>query len=149
MKIMGVGRRCHVPIHAPTPPIWEVSAAGQVADFFSDLARPVHHPVTEMGATGHDEPAARERGVAHPRGSAGATRVERPRPAPAPPPGARGSHCLRFTREGHAQARPLFERAVELDPNYAEAYALLGVSYGVEYGSGGTSIRTCRASRSR
>lgn len=86
-----------------------------------------------MGATGHDESVARERGVAHPRGSAGGTRVERPRPAPAPPPGARGSHFLRFTREGHAQARPLFERAMELDPNYAEAYALLEVSYGVEY----------------
>ncbi len=63
----------------------------------------------------------------------GGTRVERPRSAPAPPPGARGSHFLRFTRNGHAQARPLFERAMELDPNYAQAYALLGVSYGVEY----------------
>ncbi len=86
-----------------------------------------------MGATGHDEPVARERGVAHPRGSAGGTRVERPRPAPAPPPGARGSHFLRFTREGHAQARPLFDEGDGPGINYAEVYALLRVSYGVEY----------------
>ena len=49
------------------------------------------------------------------------------------PPSARGSHFLRLIREGHAQARPLFERAMELNPNDGETYALLGVSYGVEY----------------
>ncbi len=66
-----------------------------------------------------------------------ALEIRNPSGAPSPiassAPGARGSHFLRFIREGHAQARPLFERAMELDPNYAEAYALLGVSYGVEY----------------
>ena len=100
-----------------------------------------------MVATGHDDPVARERLTQGDR--LGGTRVERPRPAPAPPPGASGSPFLCFIRDGHAQARSLFEWAIELGPNYAEAYALLGVSYGVEYGSGGTSIRTCRASRSR
>ncbi len=51
---------------------------------------------------------------------------------------------FRFTREGHAQARPLFERAMELDPNYAEAYALLGVSYGVECMAPPGDLRTAR-----
>ena len=33
----------------------------------------------------------------------------------------------RFTKEGNAQARQMFEQAVALDPQYAEAYAHLGV----------------------
>jgi hypothetical protein len=33
------------------------------------------------------------------------------------------------TKEGNAKARALFEKAIELDPNYAEAYALLGLNY--------------------
>ncbi len=56
-----------------------------------------------------------------------------PSPIASSAPGARGSHFFRFIREGHAQARPLFERAMELNPNDGETYALLGVSYGVEY----------------
>jgi TolB-like protein/DNA-binding winged helix-turn-helix (wHTH) protein len=38
-------------------------------------------------------------------------------------------YFLRFTKEGTAQARPLFEQAIVLDPQYAEAYAYLGWTY--------------------
>ncbi len=42
----------------------------------------------------------------------------------------RGSEqFLRLTKETHAQARQMFERAVELDPQYAEAYQALGYTY--------------------
>jgi tetratricopeptide (TPR) repeat protein len=36
---------------------------------------------------------------------------------------------LRFTKEANAQARQLFEKALTLDPQYAEAYAQLGFTY--------------------
>jgi adenylate cyclase len=36
---------------------------------------------------------------------------------------------LRATKEAHAQARQMFEKAVALDPQYAEAYAWLGWTY--------------------
>jgi adenylate cyclase len=39
----------------------------------------------------------------------------------------------RFTKEGNAQARPLFEKAIELDPQYAEAVARLGLTYYLEW----------------
>jgi TolB-like protein/Flp pilus assembly protein TadD len=35
----------------------------------------------------------------------------------------------RFTKEANAQARQLFEKAIALDPQYAEAYAWLGRTY--------------------
>ncbi len=35
----------------------------------------------------------------------------------------------RFTKEANAQARPLFERAIALDPQYADAYVALGWTY--------------------
>lgn len=38
-----------------------------------------------------------------------------------------------LTRETHAQARQMFERALELDPQYATAYADLGWTYLVEW----------------
>jgi adenylate cyclase len=38
----------------------------------------------------------------------------------------------RFTKEGNAQARSLFEKAIVLDPQYAEAYAWLGWTYNNE-----------------
>ena len=38
-------------------------------------------------------------------------------------------YFYRFTKEGNAQARPLFEKTIELDPQYAEAYAWLGYTY--------------------
>src|SRR5262249_46677730 len=41
-------------------------------------------------------------------------------------------HQLRFTREENAQARHMFEQAIALDPQYAEAYASLSVNYWVE-----------------
>ena len=40
----------------------------------------------------------------------------------------------RYTKEANAQARQLFEKAIELDPQYAQAYASLGFTYFVEWG---------------
>jgi len=42
-------------------------------------------------------------------------------------------HFWRTTREDNAQARRLAQRAVELDPSYAHAQALLGGTYNAEY----------------
>jgi adenylate cyclase len=42
------------------------------------------------------------------------------------------AYFYRFTKEGNAQARQLFEQAVALDPTYAEAYAWLGATYNME-----------------
>jgi adenylate cyclase len=39
----------------------------------------------------------------------------------------------RFTQEANAQARQLFEKALALDPQYAEAYAWLGLTYREEW----------------
>ena len=39
----------------------------------------------------------------------------------------------RFTKEANAQARQMFEKAVALDPQYAEAYAWLGWTYWLEW----------------
>jgi adenylate cyclase len=39
------------------------------------------------------------------------------------------AHFNRFTQEANAQARQMFEKALELDPQYAEAYAFLGSTY--------------------
>jgi len=39
---------------------------------------------------------------------------------------------FRFTQELNKQARRMFERALELDPQYAEAYAALGATYALE-----------------
>jgi adenylate cyclase len=43
-------------------------------------------------------------------------------------------HFNRYTQEANAQARQMFEQALELDPQYAEAYAFLGWTYLVEWG---------------
>jgi TolB-like protein len=43
---------------------------------------------------------------------------------------------IRFTREGNRRARALCERALELDPEYAAAWALLANTYNYEYMSG-------------
>ena len=46
----------------------------------------------------------------------------------------RGRQCLsRYTKDGDFEARHHFERAVELDPDYAAAYAGLSISYLHEY----------------
>jgi len=42
-------------------------------------------------------------------------------------------YCCRFTKEANAQGRQLLERAIKLDPQYAEAYALLGWTYFAEW----------------
>src|SRR5712692_582534 len=42
-------------------------------------------------------------------------------------------YAWRYTKEGNAQARQLFEKAVALDPQYAEAYAWLGRTYLFEW----------------
>lgn len=42
-------------------------------------------------------------------------------------------YYLRLTKEAHAQARQMYERAIELDPKYAEAHALLGLIYWLEW----------------
>lgn len=39
----------------------------------------------------------------------------------------------RFRKEANSQARQLFERAIELDPQYAAAYALLGWTYWTDW----------------
>jgi TolB-like protein/Flp pilus assembly protein TadD len=42
-------------------------------------------------------------------------------------------YSWRFTKEANAQARQMFEKAIELDPQYAEAYVWLGRSYWLEW----------------
>ena len=39
----------------------------------------------------------------------------------------------RYTKEANAQARQMFEKAIALDPQYAEAYAWLGATYYLEW----------------
>jgi adenylate cyclase len=43
-------------------------------------------------------------------------------------------YYYRYTKEANAQARQLFEKAIALDPQYAEAYAWLGLTYWAEWG---------------
>ncbi|HAA05686.1 MAG TPA: adenylate/guanylate cyclase domain-containing protein, partial [Syntrophobacteraceae bacterium] len=46
----------------------------------------------------------------------------------------RGIDCFwRLTKEGNAEARHLWEKALALDPQYAEAYAWLGGTYRLEW----------------
>jgi TolB-like protein/Tfp pilus assembly protein PilF len=46
----------------------------------------------------------------------------------------RGVELLwRLTKEANTQARQMFEKAIELDPQYAEAYARLGEAYYMEW----------------
>ncbi len=45
-------------------------------------------------------------------------------------------HFNRFTRKDNAEARRLFERALELDPDYGNAYAIIAATYAVESGFG-------------
>ena len=40
-------------------------------------------------------------------------------------------YLLTLTKDGNTKARPMFEKAIELDPRYAAAYALLGLNYWV------------------
>ena len=42
-------------------------------------------------------------------------------------------YYCRFTKEANAQARQMFEKAIALDPQYAEAYAWLGWTYWIEW----------------
>ncbi|MEE8400023.1 MAG: tetratricopeptide repeat protein [Desulfobacterales bacterium] len=43
------------------------------------------------------------------------------------------SHSFRYTREGSAQARKMFQRAIALDPEYALAHASLGNTHLLDY----------------
>ncbi|HEV8716507.1 MAG TPA: tetratricopeptide repeat protein [Candidatus Binatia bacterium] len=43
------------------------------------------------------------------------------------------TYYLRYTPEANAQARQLFEHAIELDPRYADAYAFLSATYWIEW----------------
>ncbi len=46
----------------------------------------------------------------------------------------RGIDCFwRLTKEGNAQARQMWEKALALDPQYAEAYTWLGATYRMEW----------------
>src|SRR5262249_43701457 len=45
-------------------------------------------------------------------------------------------YYLRYTQETHARAQQLFEKAIALDPQYAEAYALLSMTYCVQWSWG-------------
>ena len=47
-----------------------------------------------------------------------------------------GYHLLRVTREDNQKARQLYERALELDPEFAPAHAVLGITYWQEYSLG-------------
>jgi adenylate cyclase len=42
----------------------------------------------------------------------------------------------RYTKEANAQARQMFERAIDLDPEFAQAYALLGLAHVHEWSLG-------------
>src|SRR5262249_31394108 len=44
------------------------------------------------------------------------------------------AYYFRYTKETNAQARRMFERAVELDPQFAAAYAYLGWTSFMEWG---------------
>jgi adenylate cyclase len=46
------------------------------------------------------------------------------------------AHFARYTRADFHEARRLFARAIELDPGFASAHALLGATYSAEYGLG-------------
>ncbi|MBI3798575.1 MAG: tetratricopeptide repeat protein, partial [Deltaproteobacteria bacterium] len=43
------------------------------------------------------------------------------------------AYYWRFTQETNVQARQMFEKAIELDPQYAAAYAFLGLTYNAEW----------------
>jgi tetratricopeptide (TPR) repeat protein len=43
------------------------------------------------------------------------------------------AHSRRFTREDTLEARYLYERAIEQDPDFALAYAFAGITYVIEY----------------
>jgi adenylate cyclase len=45
-----------------------------------------------------------------------------------------GEYFGRFTKEATVQARQMWEKAIALDPQYAEAYAWLGFTYYLEWG---------------
>lgn len=44
-------------------------------------------------------------------------------------------YFYRYTKEANAQARQMYEKAIELDPNYALAYASIGWAYSMDLGA--------------
>jgi adenylate cyclase len=65
----------------------------------------------------------------------------RPRLAPEPPRNTEAYDCFlrgrelwhRLTKETNTAARDLLQRATELDPNFASAYAFLALTHGIDY----------------
>jgi adenylate cyclase len=65
----------------------------------------------------------------------------RPRLAPGPPRNTEAYDCFlrgrelwhRLTKETNTAARDLLQRATELDPNFASAYAFLALTHGIDY----------------
>lgn len=65
----------------------------------------------------------------------------RPRLAPEPPRNTEAYDCFlrgrelwhRLTKETNTAARDLLQRAIELDPNFASAYAFLALTHGIDY----------------
>ena len=49
---------------------------------------------------------------------------------------------IQLTRDSHEQAQRLFERAIELDPDYGSAYAMLAVKHVLQYVNGWSFDRT-------
>ena len=49
------------------------------------------------------------------------------------------SHFSRLTKEENAKAKAMFERAIELDPEYASAYVLLGYAHFMDFVFGSTT----------
>ena len=52
-------------------------------------------------------------------------------------------YLYRLTEEGNVQAREMFERAFELDPEFASAYAYLGISHWMEWSLGWSQDPQC------
>jgi adenylate cyclase len=72
-------------------------------------------------------------------GAAEARRLDRKRPESltAAESSWRGvGHMIQFTRDDNRKARRMFERAIEVEPDYAPTYGMMGMTYISEYANG-------------